>query len=94
MPDPDFAYGYASLARAFLGLEKARDSEKVIHRALELEPNNGHFHRLLAIAFRLQKKLRAARKSVDQSLSLSPWDYYSHIESGRCWLACRRFNQA
>ncbi len=92
--DPNFAHGYGSMCRAYIGLRQFKKAEKTVRRALELQSENEWFLRMLAISLRFQKRPRRALVPAQECVRIAPMSAEAHIEIAACLLDCRRFAKA
>lgn len=92
--DPNFAHGYGSMCRAYIGLKQFKRAEKTARRALELQSENEWFLRMLSISLRFQNRFRRALVPAQECVRIAPMSADSHIELAACLVECRRFAKA
>jgi tetratricopeptide (TPR) repeat protein len=92
--DPNFAHGYGSLCRAYIGLKQFKKAEKAVRRALELQSENEWFLRMLSISLRFQNRFRRAIAPAQECVRIAPMSAEAHIELAACLVECRRFAKA
>ena len=68
--EPNHAYFYSLLCRAYLANENLQEAEKAIEQAIELDPMDANFHFLKAAISYDKKNWEGALSAAEQSLAL------------------------